>query len=452
MRWTPCLLAPAFAGAFLAACSGDSAPLPPADLLDGGDNRPDAGNPPPGLTIMPSEIADGLNSDAVLGDPMELIVTPNGTLAVIYGAIPVGQGQRTIRFAERMSADTWRVETAVVPGSAAPNQGELLALSAGVWNNQVHVVYLGGDDDNTATSPFPTDLVLATQAPNGLWSEQTLVDQSGEAFGNCPDFQNTCNVGGVVGSHASLAVNTNGDWAVVYRDTHFGFALDDLRRSDVEVYRSNGSATLFDPERGGGAWADVTYLPNSNDLAVAYLVESDVSGQDVPGLWVVTDIGGVLTPTKVTDQTTTHRVSLEAQADGTLWLAWFDAGTESLSVGRSVAPYTSWTVERIDEAGSTGLHPDMKIAPSGQPYIAYAYCGPASDRNCPGGPGANAEIRLARYTGSRWQIDPIADGDGRGGVGFFTRLAILPFGELAIAYQDTRNLDVVVSIVQETQP
>ncbi|MEL6189718.1 MAG: hypothetical protein AAFU79_34275, partial [Myxococcota bacterium] len=257
----------ALISSLLVACS-DSA-LPPAEILDGGSTAPDLGGSAPRIEVLSVEIPEGLGTEAVLGDPLELIVSASGAPAVVYGAAPAGSSRREVRFAERRALDDWAVEMAVVPGADAPMQ-ELIALGAAVWGGAVRVVYLGGDNDDRPALQLPSDLILATRDGSGQWSEQVLVDTSNEATGPCPS--QYCDEGNVVGSHAALAVGPGEAWATSYRDTHFGFAADDFARSDVEVYRSSGDATIVDAERGGGLWSNVAFLPDGN-LAVAYLID-----------------------------------------------------------------------------------------------------------------------------------------------------------------------------------
>lgn len=433
-----------FFGLCLAAC-GEAAP--DATPFDAGSAR-DTGSVDanPGLVVR-VEVADGLGSDALLGDPLDLVVLPSGAPAVVYGAVPVGSVRRELRYAERRGADDWAVETMLVPGRDAPAQGELLAVSAAVWDGTVHATYLGGDDNQNPLTPYPTDLMLATRGPGG-WTERRLVQTSGEAVGTCPDSQNYCNTGNVVGSHAAIAAGGDG-FAVAYRDTHLGFAEDDLRRSDVEMYRSPGGPVLIDPERGGGAWSNVAYLPDGR-VAVAYQIEAFQSGASARGIWAAVELEGSFLPIQVAEAATTHRIGLDAGPDGTVWLAWFDAGARDLVVAHAESPYRDFRVERVDLSGVTGLHPDLAVDGAGQVHVVYGYCGDVADRNCPGNPGSRAEVRLARRDpeSGTWRIDRVDDGEGRGGVGFYNRLAFLPDGGLAVAFQDVRNNDVIVALVE----
>lgn len=433
----------------LSACGEETPGRASRTTAPPGGSPGDAGSSPPGLAAT-VEIADGLGSEALLGDPLDLIALPSGTVAAVYAASPPGARRRVLRYAERVAEDDWRVEDIVEPGGAAPEQLEILSVSAGFWDGTVHVTYLGGDDDGQATTPFPTDLALASRGPSGTWTERLLVDTSGEAAGVCPDLQNYCNTGHVVGSHAALAVASSGAWAVLYRDTHFGFAKDDLERSDTEIVRSSGAATLVDAERGGGAWGRLAFLP-SGRLAAAYLVEAELAGRDERGIWVaIEDETGGFDLVRVTELSTTHRIGLAAAPSGTLWLAFYEPGESDLVVARAEPPYTSWSLELVDELGFTGLHPDLTLGADGAPRVAFGFCGLASAAGCPGSPGAQAEVRLARRRmDGAWDLAVVDEGDGRGGVGFYNRLARLPDGRLAIATQDARNFDVRVAIVEE---
>lgn len=435
-------------GAFLTAagaCGGDDSSAPQAQARDAGPVA-DGGVR---LTLSTSdELVDGNNSEAILGDPMDIVVLPDGTPALVYGAVPVGQTSRVLRYAERAGPDDWVTEEALVPGT---NQLGLEAVSAGYWEGAVHIAFRGGDDDNQDTTPYPTDLMLATRTGPQSWTQRVLVDTSGEAAGDCPDLQNYCNFGNVVGSYASVAVGGRGRWAVSYQDTHRGLGFEDRQRADVEVYVSDDRARLVDAERGGGAWGRVAFLPDGR-LALAYVVDSEFSGRNNRGTWVAIDDGrGGFRREKVSDQVTTHRLGFAAGPMDNLWLAWYEPSNQDLVVGSSGAPFTQWTVETVDSSGYAGLHPSLVLTPGGAPYIAYGYCGPLSDRGCPGNPGSRAEVRLARRPvgSTEWLIDTIADGEGRGGIGFFNRLAFLGEGQLAVAYQDSRNSDVLVTIVNE---
>lgn len=394
--------------------------------------------------VAPLEVADGLTTEATLGQPLDLVVAPSGEPALVYGAVPAGSTERWLRYAERAGPDDWRVEDIGRPGAQAPNQRTLLAVSAATWGGTVHAAYLGGDHDDNGLTRYPTDLMLATRGPGG-WTEQTLVDGSGEAAGTCPDLQNYCNTGHVVGSHAALAAAPDGSrFAVLYRDTHIGFGDDDLRRADAELYIEPGGPRLVDAERGAGAWGHASFLPGG-ELAVAYQVSSDFAGADARGLWLWVE--GEAAPVKLTATVTSHRLALASAPDGTLWLAFFDAVAEDLVVGYADPPYQDWTFDPVDASGSVGLYPDLAIDADGSPRVVYGYCG-RDGGGCPGSPGRAAEVRMAWPTEQGWETGLVTDGEGLGGVGFFNRVIALSDGRLAVATQDADRGDVLVALVE----
>src|SRR5688572_3693293 len=171
-------------------CSSET--TPPAGFPDAAVDDRDGGVDPGGPEFE-FEIAAGSNSDAIYGDNAVLAIAANGEPAIAYGVVPAGSAVRELHLAVR-SDGTWTTERAVIPGANAPSGGDSVGLGFGFVGAVPHLVYIGGDDDMRPTSPFPTDLVLATK--NGAtWSERTLVDASGEAVGDCPGTQNYCNFG-----------------------------------------------------------------------------------------------------------------------------------------------------------------------------------------------------------------------------------------------------------------
>jgi hypothetical protein len=300
-------------------------------------------------------------------------------------------------------------------------------------------VYIGGDDDMRPTSPFPTDLMLATKT-GASWSERTLVDTSGEAVDDCPGTQNYCNFGGVVGTHASLEARSGG-FAVVYRDTHNGFALDDYLRSDTEVYAEGGPFTNsnVDPVRGTGAFGDVAWMPDGN-LVVAYNLEANDPNEDRLGVWAAIYDGAAWQRTRVSPSQTASRVSLGVDPSGVIWLAYYHADESALHVASS-SDGLSWNDEAVDVAGFTGIHPSLAIDGDGRPVVAYTDCGSRS--GCPGVLNEQSVVMLARREGAEWKIYLADDGEGNGYVGLFNSIAIQPDGKIGIAFQHAREKDVI---------
>ncbi len=431
-----------FTSLFVLSCS--SGTPPPADLKDAGTNTGNDGGAQAGGPEFEFELVVGSNSSSNFGDNLRLAVTGDGRPAAAYGYVASGSAEREIHVAEQAADGTWTDERAVIPGANAPSGGDLVGLGFGYVDGVPYLTYIGGDDDMLPTTPFPTDLMLASKQ-GGAWSERTLVDTSGEAVGDCPGTQNYCNFGAVVGTHSALAVKPGGGgFAVVYRDTHNGFARDDYARSDTEVYAEGGPFTNsnVDAVRGTGAYADIAWLPDGN-LVVAYDLEEPDPNVDRLGVWAAAYDGAAWTRTRITPSQTSARVSLAVDPDGVVWLAFYAADTSDLVVASSSDSGQTWTSEMVDSAGRTGLYPSLTIDAEGRPVVAYTYCGPQSESDCPQSLTPKSVVRLARREGTEWKIYLADDGEGNGYVGTFNSIALLPDGKLGIAFQHSRDKDVI---------
>lgn len=425
----------------LAACSSDD---PGSDAGAGADAGPGVDaqvNNTPRIAFDVA-VVEGLGSSAIVGDFAQAVVGPSGRFSVAYGYVPPGGGEREIHYAELGADGAWSSELVIVPGEAIPGGDDLKGIGFDVVDGVPHVAFLGGDDDGRPTVEEPTDLVLATRGANGSWTTRTLVDVSTEATGDCSEY---CNEGFVVGSQAALRATPDGSgFAVVYRDTHLGFARDDLGLADVEVYAEGGSLprnAVVDPERGGGEHSNLAFTPGG-DLVVAYNVASESAGNDVTGVWAAVYTGGEWRLRQVWDRQTSARVGVAA-SDEQMFVAFYDTGDSDLVVARSTDGGDTWTTERVDSAGKTGLFPSLALDPQGRPVVSYTYCGPSSDRDCPSTLGPEAKVRLAREFSDGWIFDDVDDGQGFGRVGLFTSVAVDADGKIGVAFVDDANGDLL---------
>lgn len=433
------LTAPVFI--FLFACSGSGD--------DGTVSGRDAGFRDAGprevrvetLDIDSYEVVAGSGSEALIGDNLVMRQMSDGTYAIAYGVVPSGQTKQEIHYATRAGNNDWSTEMVIRPAETIMGaSGTLVGLGFDLVNDAPHIAYLGGDDDMNVLTPFPTDLALATRN-GGNWTERVLVDTSGEAGSECMTLQDVCAFGNVVGSHPAL-VSTGNGFAVVYRDTHGGFADDDLALSDVELYIEGMGAQHVDTERSGGSFSDIAQRPDGTFLTAYNLYRPD-PGDDRVGTWVAYQNNGVWEQQRISTSQTTSRVSVAVASDGTMYVAFFHVDAADLVLATSTDNGETWTTEAIDESGKTGLHPSLALDPQDEPVIAYTYCGRTADRDCPGTLGSDSEVRLARREGGQWQLYSVDDGQGFGYVGFFNSLVVDSDGKAAVAFQDTQNSDLV---------
>lgn len=429
----------------LAICSGacsspnaNSQQTPPT--ADGGMVGTDAG--PGTAPVFEVDVIEGLGSNALVGDFAQAIVTPAGDFAVAYGYSAGGGAEREIHFGTHDGAGAWTTELVTQPGAAIPGGDDLKGLGLAFVDGTPHIVFLGGDDDGRATIEEPTDLMLATKT-GAQWSLRTLVDVSTEATGNCSEY---CNQGYVVGSYPAISANPGGSgFSVIYRDTHLGFAVDDLNQADVEIYAEGGPApmnTMVDAERSGGPHANIAYTPQGG-LLTAYNLEFSPAGEDLTGVWAGVYTQGAWRLRRVSPSLTSAKIGMATTPDGTLYLAFFDTGEADLVVAKSTDEGDSWTLDRVDSAGKTGIHPSLIVDGEGRLVVSYGYCGPASERSCPSTLGPQSEVRMARLEAGAWKIYPVDDGQGFGRVGYSTSIAVDAQGKLGIAFVDDGNGDLL---------
>ncbi len=435
--------------AFMIGCAGgEDGPGDTAPFADAQPDNVDGGVQLPALSFM-SDVVEGLGAQSIFGDNAVLDLNSAGEPAIAYGSIPVNTADRVIRFATREPNGTWATEEVVRPGDST-NNGDLVGLGFAFVADIPHIVYIGGDDDDNPNTPYPTDLMLSTRNDSGVWSEQTLTDTSNQAPASCPDIQNICNVGGVVGTHASIAASGT-TYVVGYRDTHNGFNNDDIARSDVEIVGSPGfnpARSVPDVGRSGGAFIGVALTADGRPV-VAYNLEAPVPNEDRTGVWVAVWRNNDWVRRQLGNAQTTARTSVAAATDGTLYVAYFDRDNADLILATSTDDGDSWTSEIVDGVGKVGLHPDLTLDALDQPVIAYTYCGRTSDAECPGSLIGRSEVRLARRDGTGWDTMMVDNGMGQGFVGLFNSVAIAADGTVYVAFQDTRNNDLLIA---EAQP
>jgi hypothetical protein len=434
-----------------AACSEDDSTGDPT-RLDGSMPMMDSGQP---MTTPPEfdfEIVDGLGSPAVMGDFAVATIAPDGSPAVAYGSLDT-MNRRTIRFATRNPDGTWTTEEAVDPDAFDPSvdDNDLLQVGGGLGFDFVDgtptLAYLGGTEADPG-QPAPLvvgagDLVVAERT-GGTWNERILVEDSNRNE-PCPSPQNLCNQGTRVGFSASL-VGLDGGLAIAYQDNHRDFGAEQ-DRPDLEVFVEGAGAlnTAVNPESTAGFFSSITTLPDGR-IAIAHYIRDAEEERD-NGVWAAVQVTGAeFTQTQVDRARTNQRTSIVAAPDGTLWLAFFDVDDQDLVVANSSDDGVTWDVERVAEAGNTGLYPSIGFDVLGRVVVAHTFCGSFGDTDCPGALGFDSEVRLARLEGDSWEIYLVDDGQGSGGVGAFNSLVRTGDGRLGIAFQDTDNNDLLFSL------
>ena len=396
------------------------------------------------------EVVDGLNTSDAAGDFAVARVGPNGVIGVAFG-VDLLDGTQVLRVAERNGPANWTIEDAARPAAETPSApgSRTDALGFDYVDGSPAVVFWGGDMVQLPPeiSPYEglTDLQIAERR-GGDWATRTLVQNSAEAAGTCKDNQQYCDRGVVVGSQPTMVARPEGGFAAIYRDIHFGFGAEDFRRSDAEIFVEGAGSyhRIADAERSGPLNPGITTFDDGRVVAAYFVDNPDRASER--GVWVAVENGDGFVLSQVDDAATSQRISVTTGGE-TIWVAFYDVDDTDLIVASSDDEGETWDVERVDDRGITGQYPSMGIDAEGRPIVAYGFCASVS-AGC-GSNNPNAEVRVARLEDGDWEQYLVDDGQGLGNVGAFNSLVVMPDGRLAVAFQDTRNNDLLFAMEEE---
>jgi hypothetical protein len=277
---------------------------------------------------------------------------------------------------------------------------------------------------------------MPVQVSNGSTTGGLVAAQAG----NCT--QNVCGSGDTTGLWPAIGFDPFDTPMVAYRDVHFGFAMDDYAKSDVEFAEGNGSgySTLtVDVSRGGGTYNRLAFTPAGLPSVLQY----DATGT-VPGVYVDTELmaGSVATQlavggwgaTQVSIGPITDQLGFGINAQGLFAAAYYDMGMSRLLYTESKDGITWVAATSIDTNGSTGFYPSLAFDSSGEPGIAYYRCNSHAGTGMKCDPSQDG-LYLARRTGTTWNVQVVAD-DPNVTDGLYPALAFVK-DKAVIAYQNT---------------
>ncbi|MFO0727995.1 MAG: hypothetical protein U1E65_29715 [Myxococcota bacterium] len=229
-----------------------------------------------------------------------------------------------------------------------------------------------------------TDVITMTKMGATWTMTGNLDDSMGTPVfpDDCAAAQGLCDFGMAIGEWITTTM-VNGQLAILYRDMHGGFAQDDLRKADTELFY-NGAHTTLDGTGGGGNYSAITSDGQNHIHAVS------MSDGLRPGIWAFRYDGAMWTRKKIFDfqngaQSVGYRLGLSTYMDR-VSVAFHSSHEQKLRFIDSADNGVTWAApEVVDQNGNTGRTPSLNFSPSGEPSIAYHMCGPYDpNRNdCP---------------------------------------------------------------------
>jgi hypothetical protein len=300
-------------------------------------------------------------------------------------------------------------------------------------DNHAAVAYLGFTADATLYCGA-NDLYLASGRASSSFTKTVVATGSQsswlnpETAANCVGGQ--CNMGNVTGLWPAVGFRSSGATAIVFRDIHFGFGLDDYRYSDVE-FSDLSSIKTIDVGRGGGDYSAIAFDGAGN--AVVVYANSD-GAQSYQGVWINRESNGgqSWTSHRITDQVPDARIGFAISSSGLFALA-FHAKVSRQLVYLESQDGTTWSTPfNIDLNGDTGQFPSLAFAANGAPAVSYYRCNdyhPGSTSCDPAKDGLYYAVR----DGTNWRTQSVV-ADPQVFDGLYTALGFVG-GKAVIAYQ-----------------
>jgi len=417
-----------------------------------GTTTPNDGSTPvgadagPGLDAAPAPMTWQIDSieagDVSSGWQPSIAVAPNGTIGVAYFRKKDDLGV-CMRMASLGAVAQWDILYTSSMGGGAFSTPELVT-TVEIINmsglslafdpaGQPSIALMGGMEGMMRCGG--TDIVLATKGAG--WTLRTL-DGNGastpvfpEDAAACAAAQNVCNQGDSVGEWPALVYH-GGAPVVAYRDIHYGWAMNDFDKSDVEI--SMGGLSTLDASWGGGTFTSMVVDAQDRVQLVHHnkFRENRAHGS---GIFAATYANGAWTRKKISDETVIGYRLTFASTGNKLGLAYHASEALKLRYLESADGDTWGNEEVVDQTGNTGLTPSLAFDPAGAPAIAYHSCGPfvPGSTDCPQDKDA---LRYASKSSGRWKSVDVET--SRGGVdGNFTALAFGSDGLPVIVFQAT---------------
>jgi len=266
------------------------------------------------------------------------------------------------------------------------------------------------------------DAAIYRRSGVGNWTPDIAVRESGEAVTG----EEASDFGSILGYWPAVAVASNGDIGLAYKDVHAGgLQSDDFRKADLEFAIRRGTSwtpSAVDIGRGGGNFTKMLFDLQDRPVITQYIPTEDTSGA-LTGVWLHRSEDGM-----IWDRVQLHNQPTSAgptiaidRRDGTLWTAFYNAQRGYPVVGNlkddtRFTDTSAWEFEDVgDSLFDEGYGTSIAVSDSGIVGLAYYRCARATTGlgNC--SPAAD-DLVFAYYDGFAWTREVVGtEGTGQCG-------------------------------------
>jgi hypothetical protein len=377
------------------ACDGDGDP--PGDGGSEGEGEGEAGDAP--FTLLSTTTIDAAVPVPVSG--FAITARPDGRFVLAWfeeGTAVVRCEQASgaiegptlvLKLGDEQPDGSVRVR---VVDPAVPTNREDSVDIATAPDGAILIAYNGGT--TTRTYCGASDLLLAVEDDEAAatFSIRTVAQDAATttpcrgAAGGDP----YCAEGSVVGLFPGVATNAQGQLALAYLDTHFGFADTDIFSSDAELaFGTQTSLTLasVQQESGAGYFGSCVLADDGRVLVGHAVVGSNQFAGAAGGTYVVEDgiyaqvvnvdgvvQGGENPPPLLPGIRTDGRVATAFVPGRGFAVAVHARGEESLQLFLSGDDGLSWSERFVEQLGRSGRDPGLVALADGRLVVAYGHC------------------------------------------------------------------------------
>lgn len=351
------------------------------------------------------------------------------------GVDPAPVRKRWNLYYAQRDGESWTPEVALDPIYVDQPSG----LDLAIHDNTPMIATMTGAPVETIRFCGVNDLGLLTRS-GGAWTSETAAATSADAATG----DEASDYGEVVGLWPSMAIDSNGDVAIVYKDVHAGgIQSDDRRRADLELaYRQGGWAnTPVDWGRGAGDHNQLVFDADDR-LTVMYHIPTASQDAGKQGIWARRQAeDGAWDEVQLFNQPSAAGHALMWHPEEQRLVGLYHQSTKGYPALVEQDPegdftsLESWTTTDIgDSRYDEGYSASIATSKSGRLAVAYYRCAKSTSTIGDCLPADDALVFKWRDR-DEWVTEIVDDGDAEGLCGMSPSMVIDDSGEVTIAYR-----------------